>query len=483
MNEHLDKKSLSELMKALGLKNRGAIWAYIKTEDRTDEQVRSFILKVKAEQDEQDNRPAIALNNPIVYRIFGQPIIERLALDDMAAIARLPYVKQAAQMPDSHRVKEGHVPVGGVVVTHDCVLPGVVGNDIACSVGGLYTNEPVNQEWFQDNTKSLRHILETYTYFGQEYNPFDAHYDTLFGGLFDSAHNIMDMLFHDESKKLLNSLLGTMRNHFATSGEGNHFIELGMSDLRPVNTGTRGLVILARERMTYNFAILTHFGSRGLGSHIANFYLNKANELHPVPKGMQDNAPLFFGTDQWAEDYWMLMSLCGDFASCGHSWIQQQVLQHIARRCDIDFEGLTKTVMTTHNFAWVEDEGFVHRKGATPAHAGQYANIPATMGDQSRIVVGMGNPDYLKSASHGAGRKMSRSQALKQGWEDVGTYVAREFGVTLIGGGSDEDPRSYKKIDEVMKYQTDSVKEIGRFTPFVCRMAEPQKTWGKNKKK
>jgi len=455
----IDKKAVSDLMKELGIKGQNRVWEFINTGDRNQVEVDDLIVRMSEEQRAESDRVIEFNDEPIVYPVYGLPLIEQAALDDMDSIARLPYVKQAAQMPDSHRVKEGHVPVGGVVVTHDCVLPGVVGNDIACSVASNITDISLGLDWFEENHKFLMYVLKEQTYFGMQYNPNDVALDPGYVEVMEDAHNIMELLHHPESKLLLKGLLGTMRNHYGTSGDGNHFIEIGYANVTPLDRGTRGLKVLARSTSP-RLAILSHFGSRGLGSSIADFYLDKANRLNPVPKGMQDNAPLFFDTDMWAEDYWMLMNLAGKFAKNGHAYIQK-----------------------THNFAWAEDYGFVHRKGATPAHSSEYANIPATMGDKSKIVIGLGNMSYLESASHGAGRKMSRGHALKQGWEDVKTYVLREHGVHLIGGGSDEDPRSYKKIESVMHYQDESVKEIGEFTPLYCRMADPRFEWKKGKKK
>ena len=114
----------------------------------------------------------------------------------------------------------------------------------------------------------------------------------------EEAHNIMDNLIHPESRLLLKGLFETVRNHYGTSGDGNHFVEIGHSE------GTVAKFFGRPRYATHpgrrHLAVLSHFGSRGLGAAIADFYLDKANQLNPVPKGMEDNAPLYLGTNGWA---------------------------------------------------------------------------------------------------------------------------------------------------------------------------------------
>ena len=99
------------------------------------------------------------------------------------------------------------------------------------------------------------------------------------------------------------------------------------------------------------------------------------------------------------------------------------------------------------------------------------------MGHASKIVIGLGNEEYLNSASHGAGRVMSRGVALRQITGSTHEYVKKEYGITLIGGDRDEDPRAYKDINAVMSYQSDSVQTIGEFAPVIVRMADPRFSW------
>ena len=132
-----------------------------------------------------------------------------------------------------------------------------------------------------------------------------------------------------------------------------------------------------------------------------------------------------------------------------------------------------------HNFAWkerhviagVEKEVIVHRKGATPAGEGVLGIIPGSMASPGFVVSGKGNPESLNSASHGAGRVMSRTQATKTfEWKKVNAFL-REKGVTLISAGLDEVPMVYKNIHEVMAAQNDLVTILGQFDPKLVKMA------------
>ena len=117
-----------------------------------------------------------------------------------------------------------------------------------------------------------------------------------------------------------------------------------------------------------------------------------------------------------------------------------------------------------------EGEAIVHRKGATPAGPGVMGVIPGSMGDPGYVVRGKGNERSINSASHGAGRLMSRSQAFKSIPEERWKEYLAERGVTLMGGSLDEAPQAYKSIEAVVGLQGDLVELVGRFTPKIVRM-------------
>jgi tRNA-splicing ligase RtcB (3'-phosphate/5'-hydroxy nucleic acid ligase) len=129
-----------------------------------------------------------------------------------------------------------------------------------------------------------------------------------------------------------------------------------------------------------------------------------------------------------------------------------------------------------HNFAWKEthdgNEVIVHRKGATPAAKDVLGVIPGSMASPGFVVRGKGNADSLESASHGAGRQMSRTAAKEKfRWSRVKPLL-EAAGVQLLSAGIDEVPGAYKDIHTVMSQQSDLVDVIARFDPKIVKMAD-----------
>lgn len=136
---------------------------------------------------------------------------------------------------------------------------------------------------------------------------------------------------------------------------------------------------------------------------------------------------------------------------------------------------MEEVLKNDRNFAWKEEhdgkEVIVHRKGATPAGEGVLGVIPGSMASPAYVVRGKGNAESLNSASHGAGRVMSRKQAAsKLKWKDANKLL-KDRGVRLLSAGIDEVPNVYKDIDEVMAAQSDLVEPLARFSPRLVKMA------------
>lgn len=196
--------------------------------------------------------------------------------------------------------------------------------------------------------------------------------------------------------------------------------------------------------------LLSHSGSRALGASIANHYTKIAKEKRKLP-GEAANLAWLDLSEQDGAEYWMAMN-----------------------------------PPTHHNFAWKEmfegREVIVHRKGATPAGKDVLGIIPGSMTAPGFIVRGKGEPASLSSASHGAGRRMSRTAALNTITHSTLNELLHHHGVTLIGGGLDEAPLAYKDIHSVMNAQKNLVETVGLFYPKIVKMdgAEP-KNWKKKK--
>jgi len=226
---------------------------------------------------------------------------------------------------------------------------------------------------------------------------------------------------------------------------------------------------LGVEAGTY-VALLSHSGSRGPGARVCQRYTDIARQR--APSRIRDDKQLrhlcWLDMDTEAgQEYWAAMNLMGRFASANHEIIHNNVTA---------LAGATAiaTVENHHNFAWRESHGgkdvYVHRKGATPAGVGDLGVIPGTMADSAFIVRGKGNAESLNSASHGAGRRMSRTAAKKEfHWKPWQAHLA-ERNVRLLAGGLDEVPGAYKDIHEVMAAQTDLVEPIGEFMPRIVMM-------------
>jgi tRNA-splicing ligase RtcB len=440
----LDRDAILERLDAV----RAAPSAFV-TDGEVGELARGLLAEGArgVQQRDEDLRAA-----PLSYRVWGREFIDPGALAQMDNALRLPVSVAGALMPDAH-VGYG-LPIGGVLATEGAVIPYAVGVDIACRMRlSVYELSPIVLD---QKPVQFEKALLSQTRFGMgakwERNQLPE-------------HPVLDDDDWDELP-LLRHLKDTAQNQLGTSGTGNHFVEWGTLEL------TSELGNLAPG--TY-LALLSHSGSRGVGYKIAEHYSKLAMELHPnLDKAARHLAWLDLDADAGRE-YWLAMELAGRFASANHWVIHHRVA---------DAAGLKEaaSVENHHNFAWRERlpdgrSAIVHRKGATPAGPGVLGVIPGSMGDAGFVVRGRGLPESLNSAAHGAGRQMSRKQAINTiAKRDRDAYL-RERGVTLLGGGLDESPQAYKRIGDIIAAQSDLVEIVGKFTPRIVRMAEEPGDW------
>jgi tRNA-splicing ligase RtcB len=216
---------------------------------------------------------------------------------------------------------------------------------------------------------------------------------------------------------------------------------------------------------------MSHSGSRALGHTIATFFTKLAAELNPLPKPLDELSWLSMDSHEGLL-YYKLMELCGDYSAANHECIHKAV----ATSAGLEYER-KQTIANHHNYAWVEmvngKKSYVHRKGATPAQLGTVGIIPSSMATKAYIVIGKGNEESLCSASHGSGRAMSRSQALKSIKKEDRDNMLIHNRVELLGAGLDESPQAYKDIESVMGFQSNLVDKIAEFQPRIVRMAGP----------
>ena len=387
-------------------------------------------------------------DRPRPYGVWGADLIEPGTTAQMENAMRLPVSVGGALMPDAHL---GYgLPVGGVLATEGAVIPWAVGVDIACRMRlSVYDVSP---DLIEDRRDDLTGVLLRNTNFGA-------------GSKFKEGRRPEHEVLEDpawEATRFLRGLKDTGRAQLGTSGSGNHFVEWGVFEALGEVEGEEAFVPGRRY-----LALLSHSGSRGVGFKIANRYSKIAKDRHPeLDKEVADLAWLDL-TSEEGEEYWLSMQLAGRFASANHAVIHDKVSRALGE------EVLTK-VENHHNFAWSEEvggrEAIVHRKGATPAGRGVMGVIPGSMGDPGYVVRGRGDERSINSAAHGAGRRMSRTQAFKTLSEERWREQLSERGVTLIGGSLDEAPAAYKDVEAVVSLQGDLVDLVGRFTPKIVRM-------------
>jgi len=386
----------------------------------------------------------IMLNDEGVhFNVFGNEHIEQGAIDQMRYAARLPIALAGALMPDAHA---GYgLPIGGVLATENAVIPYGVGVDIGCRMClSVFDIDPAE-------------LVQRERYFTRELNE-----ATLFGAgrQFDKTgeHEVMDREAFSETE-LLRNLKGKAARQLGSSGSGNHFVEFGIVEIGAFDE----VPGLAPGKY---LGLLSHSGSRGLGSGIANHYTRIAKQKRKLPGEAGNLAWLRLDEEEGIE-YWNAMNLAGDYAAACHQVIHGKIAVQLGR------EPLAR-VENHHNFAWKEKvngkEAIVHRKGATPAGKGVLGIIPGSMTAPGFIVKGKGELASLSSAAHGAGRKMSRTAALHSITHRALDEMLQKHGVKLLGGGLDESPHAYKDIELVMRLQQQLVETVGKFLPKIVKM-------------
>lgn len=377
------------------------------------------------------------------YQIYGAEAIETGALQQMDTAMRLPVTVAGALMPDAH---QGYgLPIGGVLATQNTVIPYGVGVDIGCRMCMTIYGLPTKV--LDDRKEEFKELLINNTRFG------------LASFKVPKDHEVLDRKEFDELA-VARQLKDRAWEQIGTSGGGNHFVEFGIVEvLHPVNE--------------YNLpagqyvALLSHSGSRGLGANIARHYTKVAMDGCKLPAEAKHLAWLDLDAEA-GQEYWRAMNLAGDYASACHHQIHERMATALG-------ETPLAMIENHHNFAWKEkdadgNEIIVHRKGATPAGQGVLGIIPGSMATPGFIVRGKGEVSSINSASHGAGRTMSRTKAKQTILPGHMNKVLEQAGVELIGSGLDEAPMAYKDIHQVMGYQKDLVEVMGSFTPKIVRM-------------
>src|SRR6266496_4959972 len=390
------------------------------------------------------NSPPPPRAGPVKYRQWGEGL-ESEAVLQMEKACLLPVAVAGALMPDAH-VGYG-LPIGGVLATENAVIPYAVGVDIACRMKLTVLDLPLRE--LDRQREQLIKAIEAETRFGV-------------GATFKQRreHDVLEVDWSVSPVTRQNK--DRAWSQLGTSGSGNHFVEFGVfTNENPIERLPPGDCV----------ALLSHSGSRGTGAAVCNHYSKLAMAQHPHLAREHKHLAWLSLDSEDGREYWAAMELMGRYAAANHSLIHRHIARHLRVNVLLDVEN-------HHNFAWkerhlidgVEREVVVHRKGATPAGVGVRGIIPGSMASPGFLVRGKGNVASLKSASHGAGRVMSRTKAIETfEWEKV-NRVLKDSGVKLISAGLDEVPGVYKDIHQVMAAQSDLVEVLGRFDPKLVKM-------------
>jgi tRNA-splicing ligase RtcB len=243
--------------------------------------------------------------------------------------------------------------------------------------------------------------------------------------------------------------------HLGTLGGGNHFVE----------------VCLDEEQRVW---VMLHSGSRGIGNKIGTYFIERAKEemrrwMINLPD--KDLAYLPEGSDLYG-DYVRAVGWAQDFARINRELMMNHALEALMRTLGIAVMVQENAINCHHNYVEQESHGgenvLVTRKGAVRARLGDLGIIPGSMGAKSYIVRGLGNADSLHSCSHGAGRRMSRTEAKRR--YKVEDQVKATEGVECRKDADviDEIPMAYKDIDAVMEAQKDLVEIVHTLKQVLC---------------
>ena len=357
-------------------------------------------------------------------------------------LSRLPFIyHHLAFMPDVHGGMG--MPIGGVLATKDVVIPNAVGVDIGCGMCAVKTSlmaEDIPKQLIREKIMSgIRSRIPL---------GMDHHAEPQDESLMPQGHDI-------DKLQVVSRQYKSARRQVGTLGGGNHFIEL------------------QKDGDGYLW-IMLHSGSRNLGKQVGDYYNQFAKKLNSImytkvdPEWQMHFLPI--GVKEFT-DYWKEMSYCVDFAFCNRKLMMDRIQEIVADALpQVVFDPM---INIAHNYAaWEHHYGqnvIVHRKGAVRARAGETGIIPGSQGTSSYIVEGLGCPEAFMSSSHGAGRVMSRKEAIRTLSLEKEKEMLDSKGIIhgiRSANHLDEAASAYKDIDEVMANQTDLVKIRTRLSPI-----------------
>lgn len=386
-------------------------------------------------------------NSSVPVKIWTRDI-DLKSIDQLKNVARLPFVfHHVAAMPDVHAGMGA--TIGGVIATKGAVIPAAVGVDIGCGMLAVRTN--LTKHTF--NERKLQRLMQEILFrvpvgFAQR-----SKENTRWKSCEPFEEPLKEILSHEPT--MLDPMVKSeWHAQLGTLGGGNHFIELTADE---------------EERLW----IMLHSGSRGIGNIMASFFIARAKTL--AKENGEELPDIYLASlKEGTEDFdWYMKAAhwAQDYAMANRQIILEDVLEALrVLKPSTELEG--EIVNCHHNYV-AQEEHFgetiwVTRKGAIRAGLGERGIIPGSMGACSYIVEGLGNEESFCSSSHGAGRKMSRTEAKKR--FSVNDLKAQTKGVVCRkdAGVLDEIPKAYKSIEAVMAQQSDLTKTIHELKQILC---------------
>ena len=379
--------------------------------------------------------------------------IEAQALTQLKNIARLPFIHSngVAAMPDVHMGVGSSI--GTVIATDKAIIPSAVGVDIGCGMNAVRLSLKATD--LPDSLKNLRDAIEKGVPLGKggerttdndlEKLPHYRHGD------YGIMHSLAAKLYNGDMGKFLNKAI----SQTGTLGSGNHFIELCLDENQDV-------------------WVMLHSGSRGIGNMIGSYFIEKAKKrmeqyFISLPDG--NLAYLPEDTDDFNE-YVAAVGWAQNYAFNNRKVMMEVVIQALREQIPVEFTITQEAINCHHNYVERENHFgrnlWVTRKGAIRAREGDLGIIPGSMGQRSYIVRGKGNLESYCSCSHGAGRAMSRTEAVKRfttadlAQQTMGVECRKDADVV------DEIPSAYKNLDEVMENQQDLVEVVHTLKAVMC---------------
>ncbi|MFD6880279.1 MULTISPECIES: RtcB family protein [unclassified Streptomyces] len=384
----------------------------------------------------------------VPIRMWADPAsVEDSAMRQLHNTAGLPWIKGLAVMPDVHYGKGA--TVGSVIAMKDAVCPAAVGVDIGCGMSAVKTSLTAND--LPGDLSKLRSRIEQAIPVGMGLHKEAVDPSRLYG-FSEVGYEDLWARF-DYLTDAVKFRRDRAMRQTGTLGSGNHFIELA--------TDMSGAVWL-----------MLHSGSRNIGNELAAFHINVARGLAHNQNLVDRDLAVFLSATPEMEAYRSDLFWAQEYAKFNRAAMMslfKEVVRKEFRKAKVSFD---REISCHHNY--VAEERYdgmdllVTRKGAIRAGSGEYGIIPGSMGTGSYIVKGLGNEKSFNSASHGAGRKMSRTAAKKK--FSTRDLVEQTQGVECRkdSGVVDEIPGAYKSIEQVIEQQTDLVQVVAKLKALVC---------------